>query len=169
MNSLSTKTKNQWLLDNGFTSGIQNRLENKDSDLDLQPPEDLHRLLFFFEQSVSKGCVMPSILLTIDEWPLYLGTEMDLMMRLRSSANETRRIIDAQCHTFDKDETNLALEMFVLSIGFHWKSTLYAAGSGLVIHNWEGDYLECYSYPSESFEKFKALADQFGFAQETPD
>jgi hypothetical protein len=92
MESPSEESKKEWLVNNGFTLEFEKRLET-DPDSSLVAPQNVHKMIALLEKAVARSIIVPPLLLAIDDWSLYLKTEMDMVMRLRASANERRSLI----------------------------------------------------------------------------
>jgi hypothetical protein len=74
-------------------------------------------------------------LVWILDWPLYNPDEMAVIMRLRSSVGESRRLIDAPGHVFDANEVHDCTGLFNLCVQYFWDAFLYVPASGLLVFN----------------------------------
>jgi hypothetical protein len=71
----------------------------------------------------------------ITDWPLYRPDEMAVVMRLRASVGELRRLIDAPAHLFGSEETADCIGLFNLCIQYYWDALLFVPASGLFVFN----------------------------------
>jgi hypothetical protein len=153
--------RQQWLDENGVGQTLQSRLGVRDWDICLALPQNLHKQIAFLENSLGDDLGKVGLLVSIEDWPLYLKTEFETVKALRLSWGEERRLIDAPEHVFDANETEIALGLFALTIGFGWSATLISTGPTFIAHNWEGEYLDCWCASAEKQRSLELLAERF--------
>ena len=102
------------------------------------------------ERSALAGSLAPlfgdeaRLLLVADDWAHYSPEEMAQVDAIRAESGETRPLIDAPGHRFQKAEILVASHLAALMLGFpsRWSFYLYGMSSRSTLLFWEGDLLD---------------------------
>lgn len=75
----------------------------------------------------------------LTDWPFYQPDEMAVVMRLRASIDETRWLIDAPAHVFERQERDDCVGLFNLCVQYGWDAFLFIPRSQLLLYNSHDD------------------------------
>jgi len=127
----------------------------------FDPPKTSSHLIAFTRHFFDWVGDFESALLQMTDWPLYKPDEMAIISAVRRSHEETRRLIEAPGHLFEKKEEAKLIAMFYLSIMFDWTSYLYFLPNRVTILNWEGSIIDLWSFDSKHFSEFDKIKETF--------
>lgn len=162
MNCFDVSFREPWLAEQRIAQPILKRFADSAFDHKMVTPPSMRQVIALNERLMDEVIGASHVgMIEIEDWPLYQKSEMELLLCIRNAFGEKRALREAPCHSFTAQDSYLALAMFALTIALKWKSTIYFAPSDLIIHNWEGDFLEFYCSGNEQLKMVVAVTAEF--------
>ena len=108
------------------------------------------------------------VLVHMTDWSTYQESEMQSISKIRENLGETRWLIKSPGYHTTPDESNTAMQLFVLSVDYGWSSFLYPSSDRAILFNWEGAIFDFWTNSKSDLETLISLLDQFKIQQIKP-
>src|SRR4051812_47122252 len=130
MKIFSTEETRAWCLQHEIALNDFGLPNSFDASAKFQIPQDAQKRVYLVLRALrefSDGC---SLLVWFDDWAVWpSGQRMHIFQRFRMSYGETRPLIDAPGHLFERGEIEDAISFVTIAVLFLWDCYVVAPSS----------------------------------------